>query len=286
MKNTIGETADLEGHKEMKTRIISAAVLVPFLFLVALVLDEIVAALIVALMMAVGAYELLFRTRLVRNPRLVIYSCVMAAFMSIWSYLGANQAVLLLALLVYLVLLFSEMMMDHVKVRFEMLALCFFAGFLVPYLLTAVVRILMMGLGRYMIMIPFVVAFVSDGGAYFAGIFLGKHKLAPVVSPNKTIEGAVGGLLAAMLGMILYALILDLGFHFEVNYLVAILYGLLGSAVGVFGDLIFSVIKRQTGIKDYGNLIPGHGGVLDRFDSVMMVAPLMEALLLIAPVVM
>ena len=261
----------------MKTRIISAVVLVPILFLVVVVLPEIVAALIMALAMAIGAYEMVFRTRLVRHSRLVIYTCVMAAFLSIWSYLGASHAVLLLALLVYLMVLFGEMMIDHVKVRFETLAVCFFAGFLVPYLL-------MMSIGRYLIPIPFIVAFISDAGAYFAGYFLGKHKLAPVVSPNKTIEGAVGGLLAAMLGMILYALILDLGFHFDVNYLVAIVYGILGSAVGVFGDLLFSVIKRQTGIKDYGNLIPGHGGILDRFDSVMMVAPLMEALLILLPI--
>ena len=268
----------------MKTRILSAVVLVPILFVVVLALDEIVATLLMAMMMSIGAYELLYRTRLVRHPRLVLYSCVMAFFMAIWSYLGAVQAWLYLAVLVYLILLFMEMMMDHVKVHFETLAVCFFAGFLVPWLLTSLVRILMLGIGRYVILIPFVVAFVSDGGAYFAGYFLGKHKLAPVVSPNKTIEGAVGGLLAAMLGMLLYALVLDLGFHFRVNYLIAILYGLVGSAAGVFGDLIFSVIKRQTGIKDYGNLIPGHGGILDRFDSVMMVAPLMEALLVLLPV--
>ena len=268
----------------MKTRILSAVVLVPILFVVVLALDEIVATALMALMMSIGAYELLYRTRLVRHSRLVLYSCLMAFFMAIWSYLGAVQAYLLLATLVFLVLLFMEMMLDHVKVRFETLTVCFFAGFVVPWLLTSLIRILMLGIGRYVIMIPFVVAFVSDGGAYFAGYFLGKHKLAPVVSPNKTIEGAVGGLLAAMLAMILYALILDLGFHFQVNYLVAILYGLVGSAVGVFGDLIFSVIKRQTGIKDYGNLIPGHGGILDRFDSVMMVAPLMEALLVLLPV--
>ena len=268
----------------MKTRILSAVVLVPFLFLVVLVLDEIVATAVMALMMAIAAYELMYRTRLVRHNRLVLYSCVMAFSMAIWSYLGAVQAWLLLMVLVYVMLLFMEMMLDHVKVRFETLAVCFYAGFLVPWLLTSLIRILMMSIGRYVILIPFVVAFISDGGAYFAGYFLGKHKLAPVVSPNKTIEGAVGGLLAAMLGMILYALILDLGFHFQVNYGIAILYGLIGSVVGVFGDLIFSVIKRQTGIKDYGNLIPGHGGILDRFDSVMMVAPLMEALLVLLPV--
>lgn len=268
----------------MKTRIISAAVLVPILFVVVLALDEIVAALLMALMMAIGAYELLFRTRLVRRGRMVIYSCLMAFGIAIWSYLGAIEAYLLLAVLLFLALLFSEMMMDHVKVHFETVTMCFYAGFLMPWLLTSLIRILMMSIGRYVIMIPFVIAFLSDAGAYFAGIFLGKHKLAPVVSPNKTIEGAVGGLLAAVVGMILYGMILDFGFGFEVNYLLCILYGILGSAFGVFGDLCFSVIKRQTGIKDYGNLIPGHGGILDRFDSMMMVAPLMEALLFLLPV--
>ena len=102
------------------------------------------------------------------------------------------------------------------------------------------------------------------------------------------MEGAIGGVIATVLGMLIYALILDLPFepfNFNVNYLNAMLYGLVGSVAGVFGDLCFSVVKRQTGIKDYGNLIPGHGGVLDRFDSMMMVAPLMEALILLLPMV-
>ena len=268
----------------MKTRIISATVLIPLLVLVVTVLDEIVAAALMAIIMAVGTYELLFRTRLVRHPRLVVYSCAMAFFLAVWSYLGAIDAYLLLAILAFLMLLFGEMMVDHVKVHVETVALCFFGGFLVPYLLTAMLRIFMMNLGRFYLVIPFVVAFLSDAGAYFAGIYLGKHKLAPVVSPNKTIEGALGGLAAAVVGMLLYGMILDFGFGFEVNYLLCILYGILGSAVGVFGDLCFSAIKRQTGIKDYGNLIPGHGGILDRFDSLMMVAPLIEALLFLLPV--
>ena len=156
----------------MKTRILSAVVLVPFLFLVVLVLDEIVATAVMALMMAIGAYELVYRTRLVRHNRLVLYCCVMAFSMAIWSYLGAVQAWLLLMVLVYVMLLFMEMMLDHVKVRFETLAVCFYAGFLVPWLLTSLIRILMMSIGRYVILIPFVVAFISDGGAYFVG-FLG-----------------------------------------------------------------------------------------------------------------
>ena len=135
-----------------------------------------------------------------------------------------------------------------------------------------------------MILIPFIVACINDTGAYFAGMLFGRHKLAPVISPKKTIEGAVGGVLCAMLVMLLYTFVLDVFFHFYVNYAYAMIYGLFGSLVGIFGDLCFSVIKRQAGIKDYGNLIPGHGGGLDRLDSMVLVGPLMEALLIIIPV--
>ena len=287
LKNITGGTAALEGHKKMKTRVISAAVLVPVLLVLVLFAPKMVASVIYAMLMAIGAYELLYRTGLVRRPRLVLYSCAMAFAATMWSYAGAVHAYLLLGLMVFTLLLFSEMMMDHVKVHVEMLALCYLAGAVVPFLLGSLVRILNMNTGRYVILIPFVVGFLSDSGAYLVGIKYGRHKLAPVVSPNKTIEGVLGGLVFAMVGMLLYILIIDLAFpEFQVSYAMAILYGLAGSIAGMFGDLCFSIIKRQTGIKDYGNLIPGHGGVLDRFDSMMMVAPLMESLLLIAPVVM
>ena len=266
----------------MKTRIIAAAVLVPVLLLVVLAAPKPVAAVIFGLMLAIGVYELLFRTGLVKHPRLVVYSCVMAFATSMWSCFGAVHAVAVLGILAFFMVLFAETMADHVRVRFDMVAMCLLAGLVIPYLLTALIRILTMKIGRYVIMVPFVVAFMSDAGAYFVGLRFGKHKLAPVVSPNKTIEGMLGGLAAAMVGMLIYALILQI-LDFRVNYLLALLYGLVGSLAGVFGDLCFSAIKRQTGIKDYGNLIPGHGGVLDRFDSVTTVAPLMEALLVLLP---
>ena len=99
------------------------------------------------------------------------------------------------------------------------------------------------------------------------------HKLAPNISPKKSVEGVFGGVVGAIIGMILYCLILHKAFSFTPNYWFAVIYGILGSVAAVFGDLCFSVIKRQTGVKDYGNLFPGHGGVLDRFDSVMLTAP-------------
>jgi len=267
----------------MKTRILAAVVLLPLLLLLLLAAPEIVAAIVLSLLLSLAAYELLYRTRLIRNVRFVIYSAVMAAVIGMWSYFGAIHAYAMLAVLVFCIVMFTEMMRNHVKIRFEMIAMCFMAGIIVPYMLSALVRILTMHNGREVVMIPFVIAFLSDAGAYFAGLFFGKHKLAPVVSPKKTIEGVVGGLIASVVGMLIYGLIMQLAMKYRVNYGLAILYGIAGSGAGVFGDLCFSVIKRQTGIKDYGNLIPGHGGILDRFDSLMTVAPLIESLLILLP---
>lgn len=286
LQNIIGAAAGLEEYKKMKKRVVTALVLVPVLFLITLAAPKIVAAVVWGLLLMVGVYELLYCTGLVRHPRMVLYSAVMAFVSSIWSYYGSNQAVGMLIFLVFWTLLFSELMANHVKISVEMVMACIFAGAVVPYLLSAIIRIHVMSSGRYLILIPFVVAFMSDAGAYYAGTLFGKHKLAPVVSPNKTVEGVVGGLVSAVLGMLIYAVIMQLGFKLRIHYGAAILYGLLGSGIGVIGDLCFSIIKRQSGLKDYGNLLPGHGGFFDRFDSVVTVAPLIEALILLFPVVM
>ena len=268
----------------MKTRVLTAAVLIPMLLLLLMVAPTVVTAIVWGLLLAISAYELLFGTGLVREPRLVIYAAVMAFAVSIWSHFDSVHAFALLGIMAYAAVLFGEMMMSHVKLTFDKICMCFVAGLVIPFLLSSLIRILVMSrIGRYMVLIPFVVAFSSDAGAYFAGRFFGRNKLAPVISQHKTVEGAIGGIVCAVIGMVVYAIVLQFAFDFQVNYGFAIIYGLLGSAVGVFGDLCFSVIKRQTGIKDYGNLIPGHGGVLDRFDSMMMVGPLMEALLILIP---
>lgn len=267
----------------MKKRILAAAALLPLLLIVVLVLPKIFTGILVGLMAAVGCYELLWRTGLVKQPRLVSYSAVMAFLVGLWSGLGRDYAWAVLGLLVYCALLFAEMLISHGKQPFSQVSICLFGGLVMPLLMTALVRIHDTEHGRFFILIPFVMAFLSDTGAYFAGRAFGKHKLAPVISPNKTVEGVVGGVVGGMVGMAAYALVLQLGFDFSVNYWITLVYGAVGSLTAVFGDLCFSVIKRQTGIKDYGNLIPGHGGILDRFDSTCFVAPLAEALLLLLP---
>ena len=269
----------------MKKRILSAVVLVPVLLVVLYALPKIVAVILVSLLSAIAAYELLNNTGFVKHSRLLIYSMVFAALVPVWGHYGMSGAFATLGIVVFVGLLFMEMMLSQMKLRFEKFAFCIVAGLLIPYLLGSITRILSPEGGRYVVLIPFVVAFLSDSGAYFIGCRFGKHKLAPVISPKKSVEGMVGGVVTAILGMLLYCLILQLVFKCRVNYGFAFVYGIVGSFAGVFGDLCFSVIKRQTGIKDYGNLIPGHGGVLDRFDSVLIVGPLMEALLIILPLV-
>ena len=267
----------------MKTRILTAAVLIPLLFFVVLGLPEIVTAVILGALLAVASYEILTVTGLMTHVRLNIYSALMAFLVVLWSYFGMPYAWGVLGLLAFTSLLFAEMMRNHIKITLEMLALCLVAGVLLPFLLGSVVRIHMTRMGRFFIMVPFVMALMPDSGAYFAGMFFGKHKLAPVLSPKKTVEGMIGGILTGMISMVIYALILHLGFQLEVNYFYALVFGLVGALGATFGDLCFSVIKRQVGIKDYGSIFPGHGGILDRFDSMIIVAPLAEIMLVLIP---
>ena len=153
-----------------------------------------------------------------------------------------------------------------------------------PFLIGALVRLRGMDGGKFYILVAFLLSMVADSGAYFVGRACGKHKLAPIVSPKKTVEGAVGGVVCNIVFLCLYTLLLNKCFSFtQVNYFYAAIYGVLGAAASIVGDLTLSVVKRQVGIKDYGNLIPGHGGILDRFDSTMLVAPLTELLILLIP---
>lgn len=270
----------------MKTRIIAAVVLLPLLLLVVLAAPKVCTAILFGVMAAIAAHELLSGTGLVKHPRLGAYTAVCAFLCVMWCGAGISYGWLLLVVLLFLAALFAEVMAGNMKITFDKVGICLAGGVILPLLFGSLVRIHASSVGRVLIFIPFILAFMSDTGAYFAGYFFGKHKLAPVISPKKTVEGVVGGIFGAVVGMVVYCAIISAAYEFSVNYLFAVIYGLVGSVAAVFGDLCFSVIKRQTGIKDYGNLIPGHGGILDRFDSMMLVGPLAEVLLLLLPVVM
>jgi phosphatidate cytidylyltransferase len=165
------------------------------------------------------------------------------------------------------------------------LSYCLLSGLVIPFLLSALLRVRNDVNGTTLLLIPFIMAYCSDTGAYFIGVCFGKHKMCPNISPKKSWEGFFGGICVAIIGMLVYALVLDHAADYDVKYYLVVLYGLVGALGSVYGDLMMSVIKRQVGIKDYGKLIPGHGGILDRFDSVLITAPLTEALLLLIPMV-
>lgn len=228
----------------MKVRVIAALVLIPVLLAVLFVAPPVFLAIAAGIVCAIGAYELLNGTGLVKHIRLVIYTMLTAFLVPVWCYFGMVQSWGLFGILVFVSLLFGENLMSHGKLPFEKLAVCMAGGLVIPYFLSALVRLMGDGSGRNVILLPFVLAYMADTGAYFIGCAFGRHKLAPTISPKKSIEGLIGGIAFTVVGMLLYCLILDFSFDANVNYLYGITYGIIGALAGTFGDLSFSAIKR------------------------------------------
>lgn len=190
---------------------------------------------------------------------------------SIHAFLLAAAAVLTL----YLLYLFAVAVLRQGRMHFAEVAEVF-TGVLYITLSFASLSLLRHKTpeGGYLYLLVFFGAWVTDTFAYFTGRFFGKHKLNPVISPKKTVEGSIGGILFCMISFVLFGIVMQFGkWHFAVHYPLLLLSGLLCSVVSQVGDLITSLIKREHGVKDYGKIFPGHGGVLDRFDSVLAISP-------------
>lgn len=140
-----------------------------------------------------------------------------------------------------------------------------YIGFMFAYIL--MVRFMPGGDGLFYVLFTFLVTWFNDTAAYFVGINFGKHKLSPRISPQKSIEGSIGGLVGGIIGSVILA------FIFSKPALLLIIMGALVTIAGQIGDLIESIIKRNAGVKDSGTFLPGHGGLLDRFDSLLLAAP-------------
>lgn len=137
--------------------------------------------------------------------------------------------------------------------------------------------------GVYIFGLVFIAAWMCDVFAYFTGRLLGKHKLAPHLSPKKTVEGSIGGIVFAVLGCMLYGFIIEKATDLQAKYLVLALLGLTLSVISQIGDLFASLIKREYGVKDYSRMLPGHGGVMDRFDSILAISTVLMAVSMIFP---
>lgn len=240
----------------------------------------------VAALSAIAIFEALYSTGFLQHSRVTAYSILLAAVIPFWVYYDGRPLPALWGLFTYVVLIFCDAMGSHKQVGLEKIGGAFFLSVFIPFFLSSFLRIRKMAAWRYYVILPFVIAFLSDSFALFAGMAFGKHKLAPELSPKKTVEGAVGGVLGAMVSAVLSGLLVGPLFGVEGCRLwVLAVYGVLGSILSQLGDLSFSYIKREYGLKDFGDLFPGHGGVLDRFDSVIFCAPFVEIMLYILPVV-
>lgn len=269
----------------MKNRLLVAGVGIPLILLVLYVFPEPLTPTFVALLSAVGTYEAMHAVGM-NHPRIALYTAVVAMIVPFWVYGGESRTVALAVLLVYLILVFVEAFLSRFRVKIERVGSALFFALVISYCLSSIVRIGMMDLRTSYILLPLALPFVVDAAAMLTGMFMkkrkgeeGVRKLAPVLSPKKTVEGSIGGLVGGLVIALLYGLI----FHFitdvTVNYYFLAVYGILGAVISEFGDLSFSYIKRTRKIKDFGTLLPGHGGVLDRFDSVIFCAPLVEILI-------
>ena len=177
------------------------------------------------------------------------------------------------ALVIYVIFIILIALVSHKKTEFSDIAIMLFATIYISCFTICVVRARDLDNGLFYVMLIFVCAWLDDTGAYFIGKLFGKHKLAPNISPKKTVEGSIGGIITAILFSMLLGIITQLCFDKSINYLAIGIIALVASCLGQIGDLVASLMKRQSGVKDFGNIMPGHGGMLDRFDSVILIAP-------------
>ena len=267
----------------MKQRILVAVIGIPALLAVLCFAPDWATAALVALLCGIGCHEFMLAAAPLKAERWWPFAASLAVFTVFTVYFSGEAYTgtpvaglmrwLLAALIVVLFVAAVQVYGKDDELTFPDLCAVAVSGLAIPLALSCLVRLRMMEYGAGLVLIPLVSAFMSDSLALFGGMLFGKTKLAPRVSPKKTREGAVSGLVGGMAGMVLYRIFFLLCTEVQLHLGWCVLLGLVGALLGQLGDLSFSCVKRQCGIKDYGRLLPGHGGVLDRFDSVVFAAP-------------
>lgn len=226
----------------------------------------------VALLCIAAVYELYYAACLLKTEGLVCISMTVAALLSFSNIPGYH--VIAGILLPTAVLLFSFLMTKVGKERKLSPALVTVMAVIIVLLFQSAVYLRNRENGLYELVLAILVCTITDVAAFFVGRKAGKKKLAPMISPGKTVEGCVGGTVAAVLLLTLGCMLIDDLLMLHVNYASLITYLIVASLLGQFGDLSMSAVKRIVGIKDFGNVLPGHGGLLDRFDSLLLVMPM------------
>lgn len=258
----------------MKTRVITGICMAAVLLPVAYFSGTWAYPIVLALLAAVGCFEMLRCIGIHKNLWVTLPAVLAGAAMPLLTKAVPDACFTLLGIVTAGVMfwIFSVSLFSHGKLPIDTAGMAFLGLFYVIWGFCAMALLRQIPMGQYLFVLPFVGAWVSDTFAYFTGRLLGRHKLIPDVSPKKTVEGAVGGVVFAMLGFALFGFIVGRLGGGTPDYFALVILGLPVSLVSIVGDLVMSLVKRRYGIKDYGKLFPGHGGVLDRFDSVLATA--------------
>jgi phosphatidate cytidylyltransferase len=235
-----------------------------------------------------------------KNKPINYLSIVMAALIPVYYEYASeinellNIKVSTVGILVfYIVILMALMIAKYEQTKFEEVASVIVTSIFVPYVFATLFSLRDMWItypqffdksyGRFFILFALLAAWLTDTFAYFTGSLLGKHKMCPNISPKKTVEGAVGGVVGGVISCVILFAVYD-NFFFEkhsMNYVEVVIIALLLALISMVGDLSASVIKRNFGVKDFGNVVPGHGGVMDRFDSGLFVIAALNAIIMI-----
>lgn len=267
----------------MKTRIITAAIALA-VFAGVLAAPPVVFTISLASVILFMLYECYTATKadVFMKTAGFISAALIMIVISGYTHLGDRYALLSAAVVIVIMLHMVLIVAEHGRKDYKAVLA---NGFLTMYIVLSASCIWLAKewFGISMMLLIFICAWSADTFAYFSGKLFGKYKLIPHVSPNKTIEGSIGGVIGAMICCILYLLILNT--HITLPVLLGAVLGGIGGVCSQFGDLAASAIKRDTGIKDFGWIFPGHGGFMDRFDSVIFIAPIIMGMLMIWQVI-
>lgn len=262
----------------MKTRIISGAVAIALLIVLLIVNGfwSPISVIAISILAALASFEMLCNTGAVKSGIAILLAVLYSAVIQ-FSYAGILRIPSALITVIYVILVATVTLKEHETFKPDSVTMCLAMPILISYAFSSLEFLLNNGdgFGIFYLLMLLNFSSIADCCAYFTGVAIGKHKLAPVISPKKTIEGAVGGVLGAVVGTLVICLTFNLVTDAKANILGLCLITPLMAVIGILGDLFTSAIKRSYGIKDYGNLMPGHGGVLDRCDSILLCAPVL-----------
>lgn len=265
----------------MKQRIISAFFGIIVLVAVMLGGKELFDVAVV-LISSMAIYEVITALGLKRNGVMTAVSVFLPAVVMIISHI--DREYIFSAVYLFIAIYLVVMLFNHGKYSFNDVAKYIAVSVMITLSFIHISFVRAFDNGIICVFIVFIGSWITDTCAYFTGVAIGKHKLAPKISPKKTIEGSIGGIIGVTVILTAYTIICANIINVNVNIYSIVSIGLISGVLSQFGDLCASIIKRENDVKDFGNIMPGHGGVMDRFDSFLFVAPAIYYVLEFFPV--